>query len=137
MIVKVHKHPSRPNLVVIQAGPEMATTMGRYRQARHEGGGAYYLEGEQLETVVRDLTRLGHTVLDDRTAGEEGPSLGPLPECRACGQPVPRATQPPACPACGSAPLRLVSFENIPPKDWANHLQRAKGQRPAPPRAAP
>lgn len=69
---------------------------------------------------------------------DDGPGLGPLPECRACGHPISRAkTAQPACPECGAAPLRLVSFEHIPPKDWADHLHRAKGQRPAPPRAAP
>jgi hypothetical protein len=97
-IVRIEHHPKQPNLLVVHAGPDAGPMMGGFGPARWQAKSrAYWIPTPDLEKFIRYLDLKGATLVDERAVG--GPS-GPLPECRACGQPAKRGAELRFCPAC-------------------------------------
>lgn len=106
MILKIRSHTTVPTMVVIDAGPELASFMGGFGPARWQRDSrCYWLEVEHLEAFRRYVGISEHTVVDTRSgSSSDGEKFsGPLPECWHCGQPAARSTAMSLgfCPACG------------------------------------
>lgn len=80
-IVTIDRAPGLPDLVIVHAGAEMKTDMGRFTFCRWQPAeGVYWCPAKHAETLRRELERLGHTVVDRR--------------------PSPRASAPSRCGLC-------------------------------------
>lgn len=83
-IATIDRAPGLPDLVIVRAGAEMKTDMGRFTFCRWQTAeGVYWCPVKHVETLRRGLERLGHTVVDRR--------------------PPPRATAPRVCGLCHQA----------------------------------
>lgn len=106
-VVILRAHHDRPDLVLLDTPPELATVMGRFQPARYVGlpHGAYALPVDKLDAFAT-FTRANHVAtIDDR--GRQGTTVQPgqaipLPECSTCGQPAKRDRPLRYCPRCGA-----------------------------------
>lgn len=113
MIVTVTAHKTVEEIAVISAGPELADTMGKFEFARwQQAHKVYWVETKHLETMTRQLDKLGHTVVDQRRANTDVLYTGPLPECASCGAAASRRGDRVLrrCTNCG-APWRSTIYD--------------------------
>ena len=105
MIVKLRKHPKHDAMCILETPPDLAHTMGLFGPARWSAKDrGYLIEAEQIDNLETFLRLNGqHRLLDERDAGDQrSVALGPLPECRHCGQAAHRAADLRFCPDCGA-----------------------------------
>lgn len=129
MIIRLERHKRHEDIVCVHTPFELARMMGMFEGARWDADARCYLiEDGLVGQFFKHAHANGrHTVLDERTRNDGVDRwLGPLPECRHCGQPASRTTalRLTTCPDCGQA--------------WEPKAFRmtADGQQAVPPNAA-
>lgn len=100
-VIRITKHRSNPDLLVLHTPPEIRRQMGSFEAARFDPETKTYLLHPDALPGLEAFARYQSLVLHDQT---ENPVAGQITipqECRHCGQPG-QANKPPSyCPGCG------------------------------------
>lgn len=100
-IIRVTRHPSDPDVVLVHTPPGLANELGRFEPARYAAEHrAYVMHGDHMAALYRFARTITCHVVDERVTRGSGPGTPPR-ECAGCGQPGSMGKPPKVCPACG------------------------------------
>jgi len=133
-LIRIEKHPTDPDVVILRTPPDMASDMGRFEAARYDPDRkAYLIHSDTIPSLYRFARHFGAHVTDDRTGLGERTLAH---ECGHCGQPGSVANSPKHCPACGEPWMPVTHHDVNPPTDLTRCDACGRNQRGRFPRCA-
>lgn len=131
-LIRIEKHPTDPDVVILRTPPDMAPDMGRFEAARYDADRrAYLTHSDTIPSLYRFAKHVGAHVTDDRTGlGERRLAH----QCGHCAQAGSVANPPKFCPDCGEPWMPVTHHDVSPPValtrcDGCGRMQRGRFPR--------